>query len=300
MIEIVNCFIADGKKPEPLILVESIRKFAGKFTNSPIWAYTPLKENDFPTEMKSKFDALNVQLIYYDIEQDANAKFPFIDSVSAAATAEKMAANKTRFLIWYGVNSMILREPIDYILKEGINLGYRPVHHTLIGSIFNEPIDSFWKIIYEKCNVPKDKIFPMKTHVDHNILRPYFNSGFLIVRPERGLLQKYWKKYKEMYNDPIFDEFYKKDNLYITFIHQAVLSGVILSEMNHDEIQELPYNYNYPLHLHDETPIEYQPTNVDELITARFYINKLIDRGVENLPIVDKHKEFLKKKIEKR
>ncbi|NHK30068.1 MAG: hypothetical protein FK730_01865 [Asgard group archaeon] len=298
--EIVNCFITYGQRPEPLILAESIRKFGGRFANSPIWAFTPIKEEDFPKEVKEQFLSLKVQLIHFELDHDVNAKFPFIDSVSAAAIAESLAINKSKFLVWYGINSIILKEPTDFLLNKDKNLGYRPVHHTLIGSIYDEPIDSFWKIIYEKCNVSEDSIFPMKSHVDHNILRPYFNSGFLIIRPERLLMQNYWRKYKELYNDPIFDEFYKKDDLYITFIHQAVLSGVILSIMDYDEICELSYNYNYPLHLHDETPIEYQPNSNDELITARFYLNKLEEVGVDNLPILDKHKEFILKKIKKK
>ena len=297
--EIVNSFITYGQGPDSLILAESIRKFGGNFGNSPIWAFTPIKEEDFPKEVKDQFHSLKVQLIHFEVEQDVDARFPFIANVNAAAIAESMTINKSKFLIWYGTNSIILKDPTDYLLNEDKNLGYRPVHHTLIGSIYDEPIDSFWKIIYEKCNVTEDKIFPMKTHVDYNILRPYFNSGFLIVRPEKGLLQNYWRKYKELYNDPIFDDFYKKDKLYVTFIHQAVLSGVILSKMNHSEIYELPYNYNYPLHLHDETPLEYQPNSNDELITARFYLNKLVKEGVDKLPIKDKHKEFLLEKIKK-
>jgi hypothetical protein len=300
MMDIVNCFITDGQRPEPFILADSIRKFGGKFADSPIWAFTITKEEDFPKAALEQFISLDVQLIFFEPDHDVNTKFPFIDCVNAAATAESLVINKSKFLVWYGVNSIILKEPIDFILKENKNLGYRPVHHTLIGSIYDEPIDPFWEIIYDKCNVSEDSIFPMKTHVDHNILRPYFNSGFLIVRPERLLLQNYWRKYKELYNDPVFDAFYKKSDLYITFIHQAVLSGLILSTLDHNEICELSYNYNYPLHLHDETPLEYQPNSNDELITARFYLNKLEKQGVENLPIQDKHKEFILSKIKKK
>ncbi|MFX0114160.1 MAG: hypothetical protein ACFFB3_06405, partial [Candidatus Hodarchaeota archaeon] len=176
---------------------------------------------------------------------------------------------------------------------EGKNLGYRPVHHTLVGSIYSEPIDSFWELVYRKCDVSENKLFPMRTHVDHNTLRPYFNAGFLIVKPEKGLLQTWWNKFRELYCDPGFEEHYRKNELYLVFIHQAVLAGVILSVMDQQELQELPFSYNYPLHLYAESPEEYRPQNINDLITARY-------EGLETLekvPIQEPLKSWLTKKI---
>ena len=53
------------------------------------------------------------------------------------------------------------------------------------------------------------------------------------------------------------------------FIHQAVLSGVILSTFAADEIQELPTTYNYPLHLHKQDVTNHRPSRLEELVTFR-------------------------------
>ncbi|MFW9992886.1 MAG: hypothetical protein ACFFD4_12655 [Candidatus Odinarchaeota archaeon] len=258
-----------GAELGAVLLTESIRRFAGTLSDCPVWALVPESEDNIAVEVREQLSSLGVQIFPYTADPDV-LKFPFAGLVLAAATAESLAKEKTEFLAWMLPDTVVLNEPRHFLLDEGTNLGYRPVHHTLVGSIYGKPVDPFWELVYRKCNVSEDKIFPMKTHVDHNTLRPYFNAGCLVVRPERGLLQSWWSCFKELYHDPGFEEFYKKNRLYSIFIHQAVLAGVILSTMEKQELEELPFNYNYPLHLYEESPVEYRPQNVNDLITARY------------------------------
>ncbi len=274
------------------LLVASIRKFADTLSDCPIWMLVPNSENKIPNGLKNQLLSWDVQIVPFNIDSDL-LKFPFADLVLAAATAESLAKEKTEFLAWVLSDTLVINEPTLFLLDEGKNLGYRPVHHTLIGSIYEEPIDSFWKLIYRKCQVSEEKIFPMKTHVDHNTLRPYFNAGFLIVRPKLGLLQSWWNQFKELYRDPSFEEYYEKNELYSIFIHQAVLAGVILSTMERQELQELPFSYNYPLHLYFESPIEYRPQNLNDLITARYEDPEWL----EKVPIQEPLKGWVTKQL---
>ncbi|MFX1512031.1 MAG: hypothetical protein ACFFCQ_05560 [Promethearchaeota archaeon] len=267
---IFACLVdSDDSKHKALILAKSIRKFAGTLSNSPIWVLIPDTDYKIPTKMKEQLRPLDVQLIPFSVNQKV-LKFPFAGVVFAAATVESLAMEKSELLAWLGTDTIVINEPKDMLLSEHKNLGYRPVHHTLVGSIYEESIDPFWELVYQMCNVPEEKIFPMKTHVDGKILRPYFNAGFLIVRPEKGLLQSWWDRFKELYRNPAFKRFYQKNRLYSIFIHQVVLTGIILSKMQKEELQELPFTYNYPLHLFDESPSEYRPQTINDLITARF------------------------------
>ncbi|MFX1251042.1 MAG: flavin reductase family protein [Promethearchaeota archaeon] len=251
------------------LLAASIRKFADTLSDCPIWMLVPNSENKIPKGLKNQLLSWDVQIIPFNIDSDL-LKFPFADLVLTAATTESLAKNKAEFLTWLIPDTIIIHEPTFFQLDKDKNLGYRPVHHTLIGSIYEKPIDSFWELIYRKCHVTEDKIFPMKTHVDHNTIRPYFNAGCLSVRPEKGILQSWWDVFKDLYRDPCFEEYYKKSNLFSIFIHQAVLAGVVLSRMEKQELQELPFSYNYPLHLYFESPKEYQPRNLNDLVTVRY------------------------------
>ncbi|UCC18527.1 MAG: flavin reductase family protein [Promethearchaeota archaeon] len=268
MKKLIFAYFSDCSDPKDLLLAASIRKFGGSLSDYPIWVLIPKREENVANEMKNLFLLLNVDLIPFSTEDEL--KFPFITYVLAAANAEALAKEKTELLAWLGSNTIIFNEPKHFLLDNDKNLGYRPVHHTNIGSFYDEPIDPFWDLVYQKCNISKEQIFPMKTHVDHNKLRPYFNAGCLIIRPEKGLLQSWWNTYKELHNEKCIKDYYNKNYIYAIFIHQVILSGVILSTMERSELFELPFDYNYPLNLYYNCPFVYRAKDVNKLITVRY------------------------------
>ncbi|MFX0034621.1 MAG: flavin reductase family protein [Candidatus Hermodarchaeota archaeon] len=287
MEKLIFAYISDCSDPKDLILAASIRKFGESLSDYPIWVLIPELEENINKELKNLFLSLNVDLIPFATEDEP--KFPFINYVFAAAKAESLAKKKARLLAWLGSNTIIFNEPKHFILDDDKNLGYRPVHHVNIGSFYDEPMDPFWEQVYQKCNISKEQIFPMKTHVDHNKIRPYFNAGCLIVRPEKGLLQSWWNSYRELYNEQCFNDYYNKNYIYAIFIHQAILSGVILSTMERIELYELPFDYNYPLNLYYNCPFVYRAKNVNKLITARYEDPE----DLKKVPIQDPLKSWL-------
>jgi len=251
-----------------LLLAESIRAFAGSLSNTPIWHLVPDYGRQLTDTTKDRLEALNVTLIPIKTSQE-DLQFPFVVELHAAAWAESMAHGKTESLVWLGTNTVVLHVPKDFLLSNGKKFGHRPVHVTLVGSRYYEPLDPFWTLIYRHCNVPESRVFPMTPHVEKTLIRPYFNSGLLVTRPEERLLQNWRDKFFSMYQDSSFREFYRLDERYAVFMHQAVLAGVILSAFTRSELQELPPTYNYPLHLYDEDVTGQRPSSLEELVTFR-------------------------------
>jgi len=261
-------FPSRPSETDALLLAESIRAFAGSLSQNPIWCFVPEYGKQLSAAAKDRLLALNVTLIPFKINCEI-LQFPFTSEVLATALAESVAYGKTEFLAWLGTNTIVLQEPKDFLLQNGKNLGFRPVHHTLVGSRYGEPLDPFWTQIYRYSNVPKDRVFPMTTHMDETRIRPYFNAGLLVTRPEKRLFQVWRDTFLKVYQEPIFQEFYQQDERYEVFIHQAVLSGIILSTFATNEIQELPPKYNYPLHLHAYDVTDHRPICLEELVTFR-------------------------------
>jgi hypothetical protein len=258
-----------------LILAESIRAFAGSLSRSPIWCFTPELGEPLSKEFRERLGPLKVTLISFEIDGEV-LRFPFTGEATAASQAESRALSSANILAWMNPNTVVLQEPGDFLLGGDKTLGYRPVHHTLVGSRINEPLDSFWKLIYRYCNVSEDRVFPMKTHVDDTVIRPYFNAGFIVTRPEKGLLRTWCDTYLGAYREPPLQELYRQDGRYRIFVHQAILSGVIMATLEMEEIQELPPVYNYPIHLHAEDVTDHRPSSLEELVTIRhegFYEN---------------------------
>jgi hypothetical protein len=251
-----------------VLLCESIRAYGGALAQAPIWCFIPHYGKALTVRIKDRLHTLGVTLIRFEIEQTA-LRFPFIADARAAVLAETRAQNRTDILVWLTANTLVLQEPVDFLIPENMHLAYRPVHHTLIGSRYNEPPDPFWTLVYKRCNVSDDRIFAMNTHVDNTTIRPYFNAGILVTRPKNKLLHTWCDTFIDAYQKDEFYELYTQDERYTIFMHQAILSGVILSLYRKEQLLELPRTYNYPLHLYDDDVTPYRPSALEELVTVR-------------------------------
>ncbi len=239
-----------------LLLVESIRDFAGSLSQAPIWCFVPQYEKQLSSNFQNRLSEFNTTLIPYEINHDA-LRFFFAADIHAAAIAESMAVGKTDFLIWLSSNTLILHEPTAFLLSDGKDLAYR----------------------------------------DDLIVRPYFNAGILITRPENVLFKTWRDTFFKVYQKPELQQLYKQDERYAIFIHQAILSGVILATLTVEEIQELPSAYNYPEHLHGEDITANRPAILDELVTVRhegFYQDP---DWKQKMPASDSLKDWLAERL---
>ncbi|MBN1619560.1 hypothetical protein JW890_02450, partial [candidate division WOR-3 bacterium] len=223
--------------------------------------------------------------------------FPLAVEVFAAKSAEEIFSGKFDLLVWLGSNTLFFDEPGHLLIPQDKTVGLRPVHHMNIGSLSEKPMDAFWTMIYNVCSVSEDKIFPMKTHIDEKTIRPYFNATFLVERPESGILSKWRVIFDKHYLSPEFLEFFERDNRFAVFMHQAILTGVILSETASEDLLILPGSYNYPLHLWEEDITEDRPRSLKDITAARhegFYLDKA---WKNKMPEGDKIKNWLKEQL---
>lgn len=257
-----------GSETNSLLLAGSIRSFGGVLSHAPIWYFVPDYGESLSEDTRDRLLTLGVALKPFEIEPEV-ARFPFTGDAEAAAIAESRAVGCADFIAWLNPNTLVLREPGGFLLPEDKSLGYRPVHHKNVGSRYGEPLDPFWELIYSLCEVPEERVFPMRTHVDGEVLRPYFNAGCHATRPAKGLLRTWRDAFLRIFREPALLKLYRENGAYEVFVHQAVFTGVVLATCSPDEILELPREYNYPLHLHGEDVTEHRPSSLEELVTVR-------------------------------
>jgi len=288
----------DWSVKNTLLLVESIRNFAGSLSQAPIWCFMPQYGKHVSTQIENRLRELNVEFISFSVDLEI-LRFFFAGDIIAAARAESTATGKTELLVWLGSNTIVLNDPGAFLLCANKKLGYRPVHHINIGSVYDNELDPFWKIIYQYCQVPEDRLFPMDTHIDAKTIRPYFNAGFLVVRPEEKLFKNWQDLFFEVYQQPQFQDLYKQDERYVIFLHQAILSGIILAKYKLEELEELPHTYNYPIHLFSEDVTAHRPSRLEELVAVRhegFYQDPA---WMEKMPAGEPLKKWLAEKLPK-
>ena len=101
-------------------------------------------------------------------------------------------------------------------------------------------------------------------------IRPYFNAGTFVIRPERGILTQWWQVFQSCYRKSNFLSFYEIDSRYAIFMHPAIFTGVLLSMLEPEEMQGLNPSINYPLHLHQDIPPKLRANHINDLVTVRY------------------------------
>lgn len=279
-----------------LMMARSIRDFGGSLASSLIWIMVPESRNTFSDGEKAGFAKLDLQIHPYPIDPDV-LQFPFAAKIAAAAVAEGLAQGQTELLCYLDQDTLVLQEPDEFLLPDGKVLGYRPVHHKLIGTGWDEVLSPFWELIYRTCEVPEDRLFWMMTHIGEKI-RPYFNAGTFVVRPERGLLTQWRDTFLRSYRQPEFAAFYEQNQLYTIFMHQAIWTGVLLHALFLDEMQLLSPKINYPLHLHEDIPEALRVKSIHDLTTLRYENIFDTPKWRENFPILEPLQTWLESQLE--
>ena len=250
------------------LLLSSLRKFGGSWGQSPLWVLHPQSRGSFSEDELARLEDLGAETVPFTTDEGI-LQFPLGTKVQAAAAAERLAEGKAEQLIWLDGDTLVLSPLDEFTLLPEKVLGYRPVHHKLLGTAWGEPLDQYWELVYRACGASPESDFPMTTHLGEKI-RPYFNAGCYAIRPAKGILREWESVFKSHYREPAFRTYYEKDGLYAVFTHQAIFTGVVLANLTEADLQALSPAVNYPLHLHEKIPASLQTDRLDDLVTARY------------------------------
>lgn len=290
-ITIITLAVPGTAALKALMMANSLRCFGGELSHSPIWWLVPDTMMGFSNQTRQEMARLDIKISPFKLAPEVQ-KFPFAAKAIAAAHGEAAARGATERLAWLDLDNIILCQPDEMLLPEGKSLAYRPVHHKLIGPAWDEPLDDFWNLVYSACQAPAGHQFPMMTHTGEKT-RPYFNAGTFVTRPETGLMALWQDTFLDLYQQPEFQSWYQKGDLYAIFFHQAILTGVILHALTPDDVHLLSPRINYPLHLHSDVPEALRPVNLGELTTLRY--ENIFDHSdwPDDLPILAPIQDWL-------
>ncbi len=228
------------------VLVESLRTFGGRYRDAPVWAYVADELLESPSESLEEARRLGADIRRIQVPDDV-AWYLLVRKVFAGAHAEAEAAGKAEILARLDPDTIFVDEPGEYILPEGKSLGWRPVFHRNISPLFDEPLDKYWSRAYEVMGVREETVFPMVTPADEDVIRPYFQAGCVVVRPERGIL-KHWEEILVLLaGDPVIKEICQKDRSKRLFTFQVALTGAVLNTLARSEMLAFSDRINYPI-----------------------------------------------------
>jgi hypothetical protein len=181
----VLCIERNAMRDQALLLIESIRAFAGAHRNAPIWAVAsrPGLGVDRPT--RTKLEALEVN--YF--EGPLNVACPEYGSANRVYAAAWVAGHTSATtLIVLDSDTLMLDEP--ELLGPSADVAVRPVDFkgtTTTGS--GDAFDPYWVSLCALGGASIDILPFVKTTVDRCRVRASYNGGYAVVRRGSGILE---------------------------------------------------------------------------------------------------------------
>ncbi len=261
----------DEELHHALYLAESIRAYAGRYRNAPIWVY--MAETFAPTDAQvtKTLEELGVE-IKTSRAPEASRHFYFAGKTFASGLAEAVAEKKASLLVWMDEDTIILQEPDAFALPDRIGLAYRPVMHNRSGTLYGRPPNEFWRRIYDQLDIDGSLLFPMVTPADQQTINAYFNAGLLVVRPEQGILRAWGESFEVLYEDSVLAGMCDDDITNKIFLHQTALVGAVLHTLKKHEMLELSKQYNYPIFFHQQFDATAAFESIENVVTLRYDI----------------------------
>jgi len=257
------------------ILANSIRTWANELKNCKIIVAIDQSHLEFikpeHSELLVKYE---IELVPVEIDKKYQ-HIPYNQKTMAAGQIENFCMTYYERICWLDVDSVILNLS-ESCLDYNKILACRPVDLKLIGCPYGKGLDSFWKDIFDFTESSDKNLYEIETTVDQAKIYSYFNAGMLIVDPKYRLLSLWSDNFREIALNSKWEVYFAQNSLYKIFLHQAVLTASIISELSRDDIQILDYHVNYSLRNHENYP-DYKKVKVlDDLISFRLddYLQK--------------------------
>jgi len=267
------------------LLIESIRSFGGPLGRSPIWLFDA-------TGRAADLRAAGVMTRPLFLP-DSLEGYELAGKVYACARAEDLA-RKAAFgsLVWIAPSCLVVKPPLLFALGRGFDVAVRPVHMRNVGIGAVEPLDDYWRRVYEAAGV-LDIEATVESFIDGQRLRAYFNTHAFALNPAVGLMGEWFKCFEALVGDEDFQSGPCRASERKVFLHQAIFSALVASALQPDRIRILPPVYNYPYNLQSAVPEDRRAKALDDLVIAVYEGRSLDPAEVADIEIGEPLGSFL-------
>ena len=226
---------------ESLLMIESFRKYAGKFNDFPLYSFQVREKNNVSQKTISALNNLGVdhQKVVLNTKYP---DYPLANKPLLCAHIEQTL--DAEIIVFLDSDLVFFGEPNEFFLASEYDVGIRPEHHKMIGSEgIYDPNDDYWKYLYELAGVDNLDQY-VTTTVDQRKVRAFWNSGVVAMRRSAGIFTA-WKQTIEKLI--VEGTGVNQKNFYY---EQSALSATICAKTA--KVWQFSTGYNYPVHSHNQ------------------------------------------------
>lgn len=247
-------------EPQALLLVRSIRRWAGRYADAPVFTFQPREGTDVSGETSAALRDLGAT----HVTERLNRRFPdygIANKVLACAWAEEHVPADV--LVFLDSDSVVLGEPAALDLPPGTDAAVRPVDRKHQGSAGpSDPHDAFWRAAYAATGVRSEP--RTRTTVDGEDIRAYFNAGMVAARRDAGVLSRWRDHFLALMDASLVPPHGK-----LTFLDQVSLATSLADRM--DRVRVPDPMHNYPLPLRPILPRPLREAPLDAMVHVHYH-----------------------------
>lgn len=273
-------------------LLKSLREFGGKYNGSKVYVVYD-KDADTSKNLLLKY---NVEFVPLQMDSLA-VGYLFSKKVYACAQVEKLIALKECSLVWLDNECLIFSQPDELELMGNKQVAIRPVFLlNNVGQTAESPVDNYWKKIYQEANITVSEVPIIESFVESKQIRFYINCQVISVNPKLGIFSEWERIFTRLVHDKNYQEENCAKLKHQIFLHQSILSAVICSKTNPEQLHWFSNSYAYPIQQHDKLPEHKKIERIDNariLVYERFFIDH--PNWIEEYKISKTLRNWLKK-----
>ena len=232
------------------ILIKSLRRFGGDYGGVPVYVVLG-NPQDVPC---ARLRQDGVELVPTDAGE-LGRRYPLAIKAYAAAQIERLTAERFDTLAWFDPETLVVGPLQALDLEDRFDAAVKPVFKlNKVALPADAPPDAFWEPIYRAVGLNVEAIPVVNSILEGRPIKAYFNCEIFSVRPRIGIFREWTARLESLLKDQDYQRAACPDFLHRLFLHQAVLSAVIISKTQASRRAELPDSCGYPLNLHQDLP----------------------------------------------
>jgi hypothetical protein len=239
-ITFVCCVESGALEVQTVRMIESLRRWGGKFADAPMIAVTPRLGPPLTDATQAAFDRLNVQHIRFQ-SQSKYIWFNFINKPSALVAAEDHAT--TEAICWLDSDLLILGEPSELTLQPDEDFLACASDKNIGTAGADDPFDPFWQEIGRAVSINIEELPWVTTEQEQQKIRLYWNGGILVYRRSTGYAKDYLRMCEQMLDARIIDHNSAEIGTG-AFAHEQIAVGLAMFRLGL-KWRALPYSHDY-------------------------------------------------------
>lgn len=246
-ITFVCCVDSGWLEAQTVRMIESLRRWGGRFANAPIVAVTA--RFGFPLSQQTRriFEKFDVEYIHFWAEHPYTW-MPYLNKPNALRAVEQRTTSE--FIGWLDSDLLFLSEPNQLILSDEEDFVACAADKNVGTSGLNDPYDPYWREICQVVGINIDNLPWVTTAMEGKPIRLYWNSGIFVYRRSTNFAKHYLENCLKLIDARLVPNVPGKFQIGIN--EQTALGFAMFKEQL--RWRALPYSHNFTMNplTHDD------------------------------------------------